>query len=151
MKFGYKVEIDSYCDHYDYPEEEYGSWSASYTNYFKKVTKTKHYPDVVSDIDFQVGQKCFLVWIEWSSGNSFGYSDRCSTEAIGIFKDEQSARELVKAIEDSSVQYDAETDSRYRFYCKTSDGQEFEYGFAPWFGYFERLDEVHLERIIIEK
>lgn len=139
MKFGYKVEINPDADSYD----------RLYKNEFERVLKTKGYPDIVSDIDFQVGQECFLVWIEYITGYSLYWEDKNRFESIGIFKYKETAKELVEAIKQSQVTYD--NSGKFDFYYKTKDGQEFNYGCAPWLGEFERLAEVHLESITIEK
>ncbi len=150
MKHGYKVKIDTRCDYYERSDEEYGPWHGSYSNYFKGVTKSDLSVDVVSDIDIKPGEICYLVWIEYSSGDSFGIGDRECTEVIGIFKDEQSAKELAKSIEEHDNDDENRTwDEKYGFYCKTSDGQEFKYGCAPWTGYFETLEEVHIETVVM--
>ena len=151
-KFGYAVEIDSVCVYSESSDEKFGSWSESYNNEFKKITKTNEYPDIVTNIDFQIGETAFLVWVEYSRGNSFGCADREGTEIIGLFKSKEVAQELINAIEYHDRNDDERTwDERYKFYHKTSDGQEFSYGFVPWAGYFEYLDEIHCEEVCIEK
>lgn len=149
-KFGYKVEIASICTNSEYSIEESSEWSESFDNFFKKITKTKKYPDIVSDVDFNIGHPVYLVWIEYSTGDSFGYSSRGRTESIGIFTDKQTANELIKALEDFNKKIE-NYDDKYKFYCKTSDGQEFLYQHAPWAGYFEYLDEIHCEHTVISE
>lgn len=149
MKYSYGVEIIQSLDYYDAPEEEFGSWSESYSNSFSRVYKTKEYPDIVSDLDIKVGEKCYVVWAVWSSGNSFGWSEGYGSEAIGIFKDKEAADELVSALEISAYHSDGE--DKYSFYYKTSDGQVFDIKCVPWSGYFEHLDCINCDETYMEK
>lgn len=148
MPYGYAVNIQSYCDHYEREDEEYGSWSASYTNSLDS-TIVKGGSDVASIHDLQSGDRGFIVWAEWSSGDSFGHGDRNNTEVLGLFKTYEAAEVLKAAIEASADKYDRrgyEKDgAAYR--VKTPDGQLFESGWAPWLGYFESLDSVHIDRV----
>jgi hypothetical protein len=136
--FGYKVEIDSVCTHYEREDVEWGSWSSEHSNYFKEVLKVdkNSYPDITSSVDIKEGEECFVVLAEWSSGDSFGCGYRSNTEPLAIFKDAESAQAFKTACEkvkDYSVE------------LATPDGQNFDI-FAGWVGYFERLDEIHVEQ-----
>lgn len=145
-KFGYAVELDKTVVHSESSSEPYGDWSESCENSFVSISKNPKYPDVVSDHDFKHGEKCFVVWAEYSYGDSFGHSNRGSTEVIGVFKNKEVAEELKKAL----LNFDSDkpgknSEDRYKFDYTTSDGQKFHYGFVPWSGYFESLDEIHIE------
>ena len=152
-KFGYKVSINQYQDSYSNERDEngdsveYGWHESSHSNSFSRITKVDKggYPDIVSDFDFKKGDDVFVVWFEYSTGDSFGSSYRGSIEAVGVFKDKVCAKELRDAIEAFTKNSDANTMNSYKFECETSDGQKFEYGFAPWVGYFETLEDVHIE------
>lgn len=150
----YKVNISQYCSHSHREDEEFGSWEESYDNSFENVEKVSKngYPDVLSIFDLQIGEEGFVVWMEYSTGDSFGYSTRGSVEPVGIFKDKKVAQELVDAINswDPDKAREKSWDERNRFYFKTSDGQVFDYGFAPWSGYFENLDEVHINSFTLK-
>lgn len=151
-KFGYKVDIGQECENEIEADEEYGSWERSYSNWFEKISKTKGVPDVVSDFDIQPGETCYVVWVEYSSGNSFGTAENENVEAVGVFKDKECARQLEKAIVDLNHknrrgEFDncENWDDTYKFYFKTSDGQEFKYGHCPWYEYFDTLENVYVE------
>lgn len=141
--FGYKVEIEQYCDHHERDEEQYGSWSASYSNSINSVVqKTNDYPDVVSTLDIEPGTKALVVWAVWSTGDSFGRARGSQSEAIGIFTDMASAVQFREAL-------DAHEKQGGTVKLTTSDGQEFEFGYMPWFGYFESLDSVHIDVVTV--
>lgn len=127
-QFGYRVNIHRYCTHSKHSDEPYGEWSASYSNSFRSISKDDKYPDVTSARDFVVGESAYLVWAEWSSGDSFGTSNYCSVEAFGLFKDKGEADAFRLVLENAS-----EADGKW----------------LPWFGYFESLNCVHVEHVTI--
>lgn len=104
------------------------------------MEKTSEYPDVTSKFDIPSGSNAIVVWVEWSSGDSFGSHYAGSSEAVGIFTDIKAAKELKQHIE--TKDWDKEPQLSFA----TSDGQEFNIGFAGWVGYFEsivvRIDAV---------
>lgn len=149
-QFGYKVVIDQYCNEDWHDGEEWGQWHSSYTNSLNSVSTANEYPDVVSIHDLKPGDRAYLVWVEWSSGDSFGHGDRTSVEAIGLFVDEDSAKGLAACIEDTNSYTNYQTSTKVGYKVTTSDGQEFENLYAPWCGYFESLDSVNVETVVIE-
>lgn len=148
-KFGYGVEIRQTCVHSERSPEQYGDWSEAYDNRLSDIArKGAEYPDVVCDFDIPVGEDAWVVWIEWSSGDSFGWGDNAYTDVMGIFRkqDYDSAESLKRQIENHGA------DEKYNFSYKfeTPDGQKFE-GHASWKGYFERLSNVHIEKVTVVK
>lgn len=135
--FGYKVTIDSICTSSFSSEEMYGEWGTESENIFKSISKTKDHPDIVSSLDIKEGEECFVVWAEWSSGDSFGQAYRGSCEPLAIFKDHQSAKAFSKVCEDSK---------NYRVTVNTPDGQIIEV-FVAWGGYFENLEAIRIENV----
>lgn len=158
-KFGYKVDIGQRCEKDIEASKKYGHWERSYSNTFQKISKSKtdDVPDAVSDFDIQLCETCYVVWVEYSSGNSFGMAENENVEVVGVFKDKECARQLEKAIEEQNQAYrrgelafGESWEDKNKFYCKTSDGQEFQYGFCPWYGYFEVLENVYVEEAVME-
>lgn len=148
MPYGYAVTINSYCEHSEREDVEYGSWSESYSNDIERLI-VKGGSDVASIHDLQSGDRAFVVWVEWSTGDSFGHGDRSCTEVLGLFKSYEDAEVLKDTIEASSNKYDRrgyENDG-VAYWVKTPDGQIFTSGWAPWLGYFESLDSVHIDRV----
>ena len=96
---GFKVEIDQDLTSYESSDEIYGSWSKSLRNEFVKVEEVTEYPDVVTTLDINKGDEAFVVWAEWSTGNSFGRAHNSNAEAVGIFKDEKAADDFAKFLE----------------------------------------------------
>lgn len=63
--FGYKVDIEQYCEHNERSDEDYGSWSSSFTNSLSDIVrKTNEYPDIVSSLDIAPGTRALVVWVD---------------------------------------------------------------------------------------
>jgi hypothetical protein len=144
--FGYGVKIRSRCDHSERSDEQYGSWYESYTNRIGSAVQSQtEYPDVTSTYEITPGEDAWVVWVEYSTGDSFGHGDCNGTEVVGIFRKED--YHAAKSLKEQIHRHAAADFASYRF--ETSDGQVFESGCAPWSGYFERLDEVHIDRVCV--
>jgi hypothetical protein len=150
-QYGYNVTIHSVCDESYQSPEEWGEWYASYTNRMDSFIKhDSKYPDVNSIHNIKKGKIAYVVWIEWSSGDSFGHGDRCYTETIGLFKDMESAKSLQNQIETwIPNEKSKKWEDHYSYHFKTPDGQEFKSGFAPWSGYFDSLDSVNIDVVTV--
>lgn len=146
--YGYKVEVESHCDSSYRSPEQWGEWRESYSNHLKSMSShDDEYPDVVSIFNIDPGQMALVVWIEWSSGDSFGRADRGRTEVIGLFRDMESAQSLKQQIESWQPNETNKWEEQHSYHFKTPDGQEFKSGFAPWAGYFDSLDAVHIDAV----
>src|SRR5689334_20677813 len=93
--FGYKIKIHSECTYSHHSNHQYGEYHEIYDNYFETVTQEEKYPDVTSCFDLTEG---YAVWLEYSTGDSFGQSERSQVIQMGIFKDEVPAQELAEKI-----------------------------------------------------
>jgi len=134
--FGYKVDISSYCTESEYSDEPYGDWYTNTSNSFESISITDKYPDVASVEEFKTGDEVYVVWAEWSSGDSFGHGDRCSTEALAVFSKSEDAYGFAAECEKSN--------SKEGYSFTASTGQKFNSGYVPWSGYFESLDGIHV-------
>lgn len=141
---GFKSVISQFCTNYEREDSDdaYGSWEESYSNSFSKLKKVSEYPDVVTSLDINVGDGVFVVWAQYSTGDSFGTSYCGEVETIGVFKEYHCACELAAAIELS----DKNESSSVK--VTTSDGQVFEY-YTPWSGYSENLVSVEIEHTVV--
>jgi hypothetical protein len=138
--FGYKVTIEGTCTVDEWDGEQYGSWHKESDQSIKDlVEKVEEYPDVISTLDIPSGGNALVVWVVWSSGDSFGNHSGGYAEAVGIFTDINAARELQKHIDSIDWQ------KTHELNFKTSDGQHFDIGFCGWAGYFEHVDSVNLD------
>src|ERR1044071_3592188 len=99
--YGYKVGIDRSCEG-EYPEEEFGDWSEDCSNSFRFIARKKEndHPDIVSSLDIQAGDACYVVWVECSTGDSFGSGYRNYVDEIAVFTSIEAAEELQKVLEE---------------------------------------------------
>jgi len=150
--YGYEVDLESRCVDSEHSPEEYGDWCESYENSIGQYArKTDKYPDVASIHDIEKGLNAFVVWIVWSSGDSFGHAYGAHSEVIGLFKDMESALSLKESIEKwRPNEKTKKWEEQYSYFFNTPDGQIFESGFAPWAGYFESLDSVNVDTVVIQ-
>lgn len=149
----YFVNIEQTCLQSDYESKEYGSWSETWDNKFcfVEVVETVTHNTIKSKLDIKPGEEAIVVWIEWSSGDSFGYADNKYVEPIAVFKDVSSAEQLKEKILEHVQIYQEEGNFEKAYHLKltTNDGQTFD-EYCDWIGYFERLEEVHIEHTIMK-
>ena len=144
--FGYAVDIVQDTNYNQYRTEQYGNWNKESTNTVQRlVKKTDQYPDIVSTLDIPSGTNALVVWVQWTSGDSFGRHKGGCTEAIGIFTDMLSAEQLRAHIENKNWYKDHELN------FTTDDGQTFECGFVGWSGYFDSLDFARIDVVTVFK
>ena len=134
------VKIKSVCTHSEGPDEAYGPWESSHINTFKYVTRDCNRDDFLESvpIDFEYNNRdeVYVIWAEYSTGDSFGMASCGSTEVVHIFKNYDLALKAVEALKTKNcgLPVEFESDSgKVITYCR------------PWIGYFESLDEIHLE------
>ena len=138
MNYGYEVKINQQCTVSESSEELYGDWSENWNNKAPhSITLNNDNPDVVTSIEFFDGEVAFLVWAEWSTGDSFGRAYGGEVEALGLFRDEIFAEKFKNYLEKLGE------DDSYEF--KSDDGQEFKNEHIGWAGYFDCLDEIHID------
>jgi hypothetical protein len=143
VKFGYSVKIDKLCVSSEREDVQWGSWRDEYENTAPRyINRNEEYPDVVTSLKFNPGDHVYMVWIEYSSGDSFGRSHYGYTLVEGLFKDIDSAKELKEAI------LKRKPDDDYSFKVKTSDGQQFKI-YCNWEGYFDSLEAVNIDIVTI--
>ena len=144
--FGYKVVLDKTTHYEYYSDEPYGEWGSDSDWQFSRVSKTDEYPDVASVLDISVGEECYVVWVQWGSGDSFGHGSGAYAEALGVFKDKESAGQLAEAAENlCNYGLGKYTEKGMGYKITTKDGQTFQDGFCSWRGYFDCLEKVEIE------
>ena len=144
-KFGYRVDVHGECledFHEDKPE---GDWKEEWVQTFEGVFVDDNFPDLAATLEIKEGEKCFVVWASWSQADSFGSADDKHVEMLGIFREEESALELEKAVEEAS--HPSWVYPR-RLTCTTKDGQSFETN-LPWTG-MDSLGSIHIEETKME-
>jgi hypothetical protein len=139
MEFGYRAIFDRTLLEETVPEERFGDWYESYSNRLDSVELVGSSIDAISNVIVDPGETVIAVWLEYSTGDSFGHGDKNSVQLCGVFKEHKSAEELAAFLSSTTGSGT----------CHTSDGQIFEYKYFPWQGYFETLEEVHVETVLV--
>jgi len=151
-RYGYEVVIHRECEDTspeNQQDEEFPEWSSECENTLQSVSKTKEYPDIVSTLDIQPGQTAYVVWAEWSYGDSFGQGYCNATEALAIFLDEESAKDAADWYRDFKTDFSRGLFSPRKQKHRTPDGQELQLAEAPWEGYFEKLEGIRITEIVV--
>jgi hypothetical protein len=153
--YGYKVDIKSTLTFEKRSDERFGSWEEAYTNRFKGILRDDKYPDACTSSEIESSNEPFyLVWVEYSTGDSFGRSERGRVEVIDIFEKGEDADKVAAAIEEHDK-------LRSKFNARWGDerreipneikveisGGTYALPDIPWSGYFESFDAVNIETI----
>lgn len=148
-----------------YDDDEWSRDSTNTINTLVKVTsldakdslayslKNGEFPecDLVVGADVGPGDKVFIVWVEYGTGDSFG-SDGGNIELIAAFIDEERAKACAENCKKFEENDEASylDDDRYTLKVELDNGQT--YGvYVPWTGYFECLEQVHVTPKTIKK
>lgn len=154
--YGYLVPIKVTLVEKKYSKKDWGPWKEVYdveleSNVVKKIDEI---PDedcfeVVSELDLPSGSEAWIVWVVWSSGDSFGWAENRHAEVLAIFDYEIYAERFADYVRngdyESNNSFLGGTDKPFNF--QSEDGQEFKYDYIPWDGYFENLEAVHVDRV----
>ena len=124
-----------------------GSYHYVYSNSLEKysLSKIESLLDLNQEIieipfEFNKDEPLYLLWAEYSSGNSFGSSINEFIDVIGIYKTYKKVKRRKKLLYNftekmgNSVQLITELGSKYHYHI-------------PWFGYFESLGYINISTI----
>lgn len=149
---GYLCEFDKRITYYHSEGEGDSSYQQEvFSNKYIHIQICSKFPNITSIHSFEKGDKAYLVWIEYSTGNSFGSSSRAEVLPIALFKTRQDALDLKNnnTFWNPKEIYDSKKHQEYKgSEFRSSDGQIVNFPSAPWTGYFESLDEIHIEEVI---
>lgn len=123
--------------------KRYGSWWKDSTHTFHGLvsdigkTTSFGYEMVTTSADAKPGDLLYLLWVEYSTGDSFGTS-RGNFCEVGVYDDEEKAKHIASLIrDDCKIKKDEPT------ILVDMDGVNV--STTTWKGYFERLQDVHIE------
>lgn len=149
------VDIDKQCTHSYYEPVQWGAWEESWVNHFgsvhvdsQKALAAYSHESVPVDYEVKSGDIVYVVWAEYSSGNSFGWGKRNNVEVVHVFKDKDLAWDAYRAL-NAPIKKDNDYYDSWSVEFKTDSGKDMPYH-RPWLGYFEHLDCIHVEEAIVE-
>lgn len=135
------VEIDNPTIDQQYSYEQYGPWSRTHNYRGCRVYagdwsqgSTTYRKSLEVDFDVVPGTVVYPVLVEYRTGDSFGQSYG-NIELVAIFN----SLELAEGLRSTILHYDYGYDLEY-------EGETY---YACWRGYFERLEQVHVETEVV--
>lgn len=131
-KFLY-FDFSRVCEYSEYSPEQYGDWEEDWAVMFlgrASFSSDDFYSPESESVDdsWKTGDSGWFVWVNYSTGDSFGRSLRGSICIVDIFKDFAEAVKCRNDIQNNKATYIKEGKE-----CKI---------YAPWEGYFENLESV---------
>ena len=99
------VDIDSCCEFSERSSEKWGSWKEIWSNYFRGVYLNLNgdgYAGEPIDFHVEIGDVVYVIWAEWSSGDSFGHGENNRCEALQIYKTQEKAVAALKAFKQAT-------------------------------------------------
>lgn len=118
-------------------------WHRKFVNGFNQIahlTNTDEVPDVVSTLNIPTNTSCFVVWAEYSEGNSMGKSVG-QYEVFGVFPEQEMANELSNALEKHNK------DLPFTF---KKHGCVIDNMILPWEDYHAKLMTVHVTGTLMQ-
>ncbi len=122
-------------------KKEYGSWCELNQFNVDHIYLDDDDPNFVTSFDALVGDKVFLLVMEYSHGDSFGTSSG-NGEVLYVFKDEKVAKEAYKVWRDNIEEYSI------KFLNDAGDTITLS---NPAAGYFENCEELDILTFTIEE
>lgn len=122
------------------------TWDAQY---LKAVSDQESW-DVIAPWDLKAGESALVVYVIYSTGDSFGRSECGSVEVIDVFKTTELAQACIGAVRKTDRRYPAPgskgLDSA-KWVREDNSMGKLEY--TPWNGYFECLEDVRCELLTV--
>lgn len=106
--------------------------------------------DLITDMDLKVDDSAYLVYVIYSSGDSFGHDSGKHLTPIHLFDSEEKAHACVKAINEHYRNNDPNGPAEVRWTVNfTGNDGSIQSEYAGWVGYFESIDEVTAELVTV--
>ncbi|NJO58777.1 MAG: hypothetical protein HC836_10645 [Richelia sp. RM2_1_2] len=134
----------------DQPDDSYGKRPSTRTEHNILGIYEAEHGDLVTALDLKVGDTAFLLYAVWSTGDSFGHDDGKYLTTIHLFDSREKAELARKAILDHNRANDINGNNpvSYTVVYLDNDGKP-QTECASWVGYFESLDDVEIEEVIV--
>ena len=148
--YGYSVVVNSTCAESYREPVEFGEWREEYINVFSSIQKNSKNPDIVVGNDIPYGETCYVVWVEYSGGDSCGLGKNSGIEPMYVTTNYDVALEVMGIILENSKEYDNKSKYKNSQIIPLNNGENIKLpDYFPWCGYFERLEQVHVETAVM--
>ena len=135
------ISEESFTENSEYSEERYGSWSRDDHYSITCASATKKLFSTEFELDVSVGDVVFVVYVVYSSGDSFGTSTG-NGDIVCVYKDAEKAVECMRTVE--------KCQNSYSITLLNNDDEPFTYG-NPAAGYFESLTSCEIQTLVVEE
>jgi len=102
-----------------------------------------YYPGEVKE-----GDKIYLVYAVYSTGDSFHRDERGCIDFVGVYKDKATADLVAHVLEKHSTEDNMYGEAKWTAKIVLDNGTEYDYH-VGWVGYFEHLDYISVEEFIV--
>lgn len=107
--------------------------------------KKHYYQDIAAAFEIEPGKVYFLVYVVYSTGDSFGRDNGAGIEYIGIYKSAEKA--MATTIRIGKFQENPEKKKLF----VTREDNSIDEIYVPWNGYFETFDYVKMEPVQLKE
>lgn len=120
------------------PDDEWDRADTSSTHYIDGFEVESKFYDLSVNFEPDYDSTYFLLYAVYSTGDSFGHDHAASIEYLGLFENYETAELNMKRVE-AMTDFGSCT-------LLTDLGMDYDV-YIPWFGYFESLNYIRIERI----
>lgn len=142
----YYLSYTSHGGSYWHSGEQWGDWKEDHGTVRLEYLSSESGRGILvathKNMDLELGKTYFLVWVTYSSGDSFGHSTG-NPEFIMVFDNINDAERLRNEIE---IQYRTTKLGEYDKWSLDFDGLPIYCG--AWLGYFDSLEGVHIDTVV---
>jgi hypothetical protein len=139
------VNCQTFTDVDEHDGQQYGEWRRAYSYAFHNIN-SKSGERISVRFDPKVGDVLAFVWVEYSTGDSFGVAEGEMCD-IGIYDAIEKAEVVKEMIESDYRKYEIREKGGSYYYqgYQLYDPDGLPISTSAWKGYFERLTTVHIE------
>lgn len=129
------------------PNDDWDGDDTSTTHYIEGLSLKGGHEYCYYPGEIKAGEKLYLVYAVWSTGDSFHRDDRGQIDFISVHKTRESAEKNRKILEQHSKNYNDIYDT-WTAKIFLDNGEEYKYH-VGWLGYFEYLDYINVEEYTV--
>lgn len=155
MTSNLKIDTTEYVEYADYDHSN--EWDRPNTYTSRTINHgilkgDEDYGDIIAPFDIKIGDKVFLLYVEWSTGNSFGNDENYGISYIGVFTDLELAEKNLEVIRNANRRSEDSWELlEEKFVIEHQDGSEEQYidYSVPWYGYFKSMYSSGIKEILV--
>lgn len=148
--YRYDVVDNEFEQQYNWPVDPDNEWARPdtiTTHDIKGIVRTPN-GELISELNLKEGDKAYLVYVLYSTGNSFGRDYSKYLSPIHLFDSVEKAAECIKDILEHYSQNDENGPNSINYNCPFTgnDGRAVSVC-ASWIGYFEEIVDVDYKEV----